>query len=88
MMLLVGLVSPVFGDSPLETVARDSLIEHRVAGASIARIEGGQLLRPTAPGLGLTLTPEMEEQYAFDATAVYSCMLHDWGPPPDDYWAR
>ena len=35
---------------------------------------------------GVTLTPEMESAYPFDETAVYSCMLTDWGPPPDDYW--
>jgi hypothetical protein len=48
----------------------------------------GQLLRLTAPGLGLTLTPEMEARYPFDETAVYSCALIDFGPPPDSYWAR
>lgn len=53
-----------------------------------ARIEGGRLLRPTAPGLGIELTPEMEARYPFDETAVYSCMLHDWGPPPDETWKR
>lgn len=52
------------------------------------RIEGGRLIRPTAPGIGVTLTPEMEARYPFDETAVYSCMLHDWGPPPDEYWKR
>jgi L-alanine-DL-glutamate epimerase-like enolase superfamily enzyme len=51
------------------------------------RIENGCLLRPTAPGLGLTLTPEMEARYPFDETAVYSCALIDFGPPPDSYWA-
>ncbi len=51
-----------------------------------ARIEGGRLLRPTAPGIGVVLTPELESAYPFDETAVYSCMLSDWGPPPDDYW--
>lgn len=50
------------------------------------RIENGRLIRPTAPGLGLTLTPEMEARYPFDETAVYSCVLTDWGPPPDSYW--
>ncbi|MDA0338245.1 MAG: mandelate racemase/muconate lactonizing enzyme family protein [Proteobacteria bacterium] len=50
-------------------------------------IEKGRLLRPTAPGLGLTLTPEMETRYTFDETAVYSCALIDFGPPPDSYWA-
>jgi len=52
------------------------------------RIENGQLLRPTAPGLGLTLTSEMEARYPFDETAVYSCALIDFGPPPDSYWGK
>lgn len=52
-----------------------------------AQIIDGELVRPTAPGLGLTLTPEMEERYPFDETAVYSCALIDFGPPPDSYWA-
>ena len=50
------------------------------------RILNGRLLRPTAPGLGVSLTADMEGRYPFDETAVYSCMLHDWGPPPDEYW--
>jgi len=50
------------------------------------RIIDGRLLRPTAPGLGLTLTPEREARYPFDESAVYCCVLNDWGPPPDDYW--
>ena len=49
-------------------------------------IQDGYLIRPDAPGIGVTLTPEMEAKYPFDETAVYSCMLHDWGPPPDSYW--
>jgi L-alanine-DL-glutamate epimerase-like enolase superfamily enzyme len=56
--------------------------------ADQGRIENGRLIRPTAPGLGLTLTPEMEARYPFDETAVYSCVLTDWGPPPDTYWKR
>jgi L-alanine-DL-glutamate epimerase-like enolase superfamily enzyme len=52
------------------------------------RIEAGRLRRPSAPGLGLTLTPEMEARYPFDESAVYCCVLNDWGPPPDDYWKR
>lgn len=50
------------------------------------RIANGELIRPDAPGLGLTLTPEMETRYPFDETAVYSCALIDFGPPPDSYW--
>jgi L-alanine-DL-glutamate epimerase-like enolase superfamily enzyme len=53
-----------------------------------ARIVDGELRRPTAPGLGLTLTAEMEVRYPFDETAVYSCAQIDFGPPPDSYWAR
>lgn len=52
-----------------------------------AQIVDGQLLRPTAPGLGLTLTSELEARYPFDETAVYSCALLDYGPPPDSYWS-
>ena len=51
------------------------------------RIVDGRLLRPDAPGIGVTLSEAMEACYPFDETAVYSCMLHDWGPPPDSYWA-
>jgi hypothetical protein len=54
--------------------------------ADQGKIVNGRLLKPTASGLGLTLTPEMEARYPFDETAVYSCVLNDWGPPPDDYW--
>jgi L-alanine-DL-glutamate epimerase-like enolase superfamily enzyme len=51
------------------------------------RIENGRLIRPTAPGLGIALTAELEARYPFDPTAVYSCVLNDWAPPPDSYWA-
>jgi L-alanine-DL-glutamate epimerase-like enolase superfamily enzyme len=49
-------------------------------------ISNGKLRRPDKPGLGLTLTPDMERRYAFDESAVYCCVLHDWGPPPDESW--
>lgn len=52
------------------------------------RIVDGKLMRPTASGLGLTLTSEMEARYPFDESAVYSCVLRDWGPPPDSYWQQ
>jgi L-alanine-DL-glutamate epimerase-like enolase superfamily enzyme len=52
------------------------------------RILDGRLLRPTAAGIGVTLTPEMEARYPFDPGAVYSCALIDFGPPPDEYWKR
>ena len=51
-----------------------------------AIIRKGRLLRPTAPGLGVRLAPEMEARYPFDPSAVYSCMLRDYNPPPDTYW--
>jgi L-alanine-DL-glutamate epimerase-like enolase superfamily enzyme len=54
--------------------------------ADQGRIANGKLLKPTAPGLGLTLSPEMEARYPFDPAAVYSCALIDYGPPPDSYW--
>lgn len=50
------------------------------------RIVKGQLMRPTAPGIGVTLTVDMESRYPFDPSAVYSCALIDFGPPPDEYW--
>lgn len=51
-----------------------------------ARIVDGKLQCPAAPGLGLTLTPEMEARHPFDPTAVYSCALVEAGQPPDSYW--
>jgi L-alanine-DL-glutamate epimerase-like enolase superfamily enzyme len=76
--------------------ARGELVEYPMLafplGAEMIGDQGqivkGRLLRPTAPGLGLTLTPEMEARYPFDESAVYSCVLTDWGPPPDSYWQR
>ncbi len=50
------------------------------------RIEGGMLLCPTAPGIGVTLTPEMEARHPFDRFAVYSCKIQDFKRNPDDYW--
>jgi L-alanine-DL-glutamate epimerase-like enolase superfamily enzyme len=51
-----------------------------------AKIVDGRLIRPSAPGIGVTLTPDMEARYPFDPSAVYSCALIDFGPPPDEYW--
>ena len=51
-----------------------------------ANIVDGRLQIPAAPGIGVALTDEIEARYPFDETAVYSCMLSDWGPPPDRYW--
>lgn len=49
-------------------------------------IVAGRLVKPTAPGIGINLTPEIESNYPFDETAVYSCMRQDGEPPPDSYW--
>jgi L-alanine-DL-glutamate epimerase-like enolase superfamily enzyme len=51
-------------------------------------IENGRLLRPDAAGIGVALTPAIEARYPFDESAVYSCALIDYGPPPDHYWRR
>ena len=50
------------------------------------RIEGGRLYRPTAAGIGVTLTPQIESQFPFDLTAVYNCQGIDYGSPPDEAW--
>ena len=50
------------------------------------RIEGGRLYRPTAPGIGVTLTPRIESQFPFDPTAVYNCQGIDYSSPPDEAW--
>ena len=50
-------------------------------------IRQGQLQRPEAPGLGVTLTEEIEARRPFDGTAVYSCKTLDRGKPPEAYWS-
>lgn len=62
------------------------LTDDMIAGRAVIR--GGRLLRPDTPGLGVDLTPAIEARYPFDPGAVYSCILADYGPPPDGYWAR
>ena len=49
-------------------------------------ITGGELSLPTAPGIGVRLTPEMEAMYPFDESAVYSCKIQDFQRNRDDYW--
>jgi len=49
-------------------------------------IRNGYLELPEGSGLGITLTPEIEERYPFDPTAVYSCLLQDFARNPDEYW--
>jgi L-alanine-DL-glutamate epimerase-like enolase superfamily enzyme len=50
-------------------------------------ITEGALRKPTAPGLGLTLTARMEAKYAFDESAVYSCVLQEIETADDESWA-
>ena len=38
------------------------------------RFEGGRLLAPQAPGLGVRLSEEIEREYAFRPDAVYRCL--------------
>jgi L-alanine-DL-glutamate epimerase-like enolase superfamily enzyme len=62
------------------------LTDDMIAGRAIIR--DGRLLLPESPGIGVELSPEIEARYPFDPSAVYSCMLADYGPPPDSYWTR
>lgn len=43
------------------------------------RFEDGCLLAPTAPGIGVRLTPEVEREFSFREDAVYRCLGN---PPP------
>ena len=49
-------------------------------------ITGGMLSPPTAPGIGVRLTPGMEAAYPFDESAVYSCKIQEFQRNHDDYW--
>ncbi len=49
-------------------------------------IIGGMLSPPTAPGIGVRLTPGMEAAYPFDESAVYSCKIQEFQRNHDDYW--
>jgi len=50
------------------------------------RISSGKLLCTDAPGLGITLTPEIEAAHVFDPSAVYSCALQTPQKPADADW--
>ncbi len=71
-----GLVEYPLLDFPLAT---DMLGEQ-------CTIRGGNLDRPAAPGLGVTLTADIERRYPFDESAVYSCKLQEFKRNPDTYW--
>ncbi len=49
-------------------------------------ITGGMLSPPTAPGIGVRLTPGMEAAYPFDESAVYSCKIQEFQRNHDYYW--
>ncbi|MES2692409.1 MAG: enolase C-terminal domain-like protein [Verrucomicrobiota bacterium] len=54
--------------------------------AAPLRIAGGRLARPDLPGLGVTLTPELERRFAFREDAVYRCLVPAPKLPADDVW--
>lgn len=51
------------------------------------RIVDGSLVRPMAPGLGVQLTPECEQRFAFREGAVYRCLVGAPALPPDLVWS-
>lgn len=50
------------------------------------RIDRGRLLAPEGPGLGVTLTPEIEAAFAFRPDAVYDCAGSDLDDGGDAAW--
>jgi len=49
-------------------------------------IEGGNLIAPATPGLGVKLTPEIEAKYPFREEAVYTCLEDLRELPSDRVW--
>jgi L-alanine-DL-glutamate epimerase-like enolase superfamily enzyme len=49
-------------------------------------IEGGNLQAPQSPGIGVRLTPEIEQKYTFRPEAVYNCQGVDYERLPDSAW--
>ena len=49
-------------------------------------IRNGCLTLPTRPGLGVELPSEVEKQFPFRETAVYSCIVDPNAVPPDGPW--
>lgn len=47
------------------------------------RVESGKLVAPTAPGLGVRLTPDIEREFAFREDAVYRCLGAPISSPPE-----
>jgi L-alanine-DL-glutamate epimerase-like enolase superfamily enzyme len=51
------------------------------------RIENGHLLPPTAPGLGVQLTPAIEVAYPFREDAIYTCLSRlTWADISEAVW--
>tara|TARA_Y100000031_G_scaffold138966_1_gene165323 strand:+ start:1203 stop:1529 length:327 start_codon:yes stop_codon:yes gene_type:complete len=50
------------------------------------RIQNGKVLKPTADGIGIYFSDDIENRYEFDDEAVYSCVVVERGQPPDEYW--
>jgi L-alanine-DL-glutamate epimerase-like enolase superfamily enzyme len=50
------------------------------------KIADGNLEYSTGAGLGLTLTPDIEAEFAFDPSAVYSCALSESPKLSDTEW--
>ena len=50
------------------------------------RIQNGKVLKPTADGIGIYFSDDIEHRYDFDDEAVYSCVVAERGQPPDEYW--
>ena len=48
-------------------------------------IRGGKLQLAEAPGLGVTLTPEVEREFPFRPEAVYRCLPDASRVPPADW---
>lgn len=48
------------------------------------KIAGGRILAPTAPGIGINLTPQIEREFRFRDEAVYSCLAPRPGLWSDD----
>ncbi len=50
------------------------------------RIDNGRLLAPRLPGIGVTLTPQIEKEYSFREETVYNCQGVQFESPPDSAW--
>ena len=50
------------------------------------QIEDGNLHLDNTPGLGVHLTPQIEQEFAFRSNAVYSCLVQTNKKLPDSVW--